>query len=295
MSKSLPKKHSVQTGKSAARTSRRTPAARGKPREKGSSILRALAVLEGVVEADRAISPSELIETLDLPKATVHRLCQLLITQGYLQRNLEGKGLLPGARLSRFALGILASSRLRAVRHAVLQQISEEIGETCNISVPDGSEMIYFDRVETHWPLRHQLPIGSRVPLHCTASGKLYLSSLSPARRRRMISLLKLEARTSNSITDHKALEAAIEQIRAQQVGTDNQELLDGMVAVAVPIHDHSGRFCAALATHAPIQRMTLEQAKGFLPVLREGAEQISNLLIDLGGTEEQRDRQSTI
>ncbi len=265
-----------------ARRTAAVPAASGNDRatrDKGSSILRALAVLEAVVDADRPITPTELIDDVGLPKATIHRLCSLLVDEGYLQRNLEGRGLLPGSRLNRFALGILAGARLRIVRHAVLQRVSEEIGETCNISVPDGSEMIYFDRVETHWPLRHQLPVGSRVPLHCTASGKLYLSSLSPSRRRRLLGQLRLERHTDRTLTDPEALEAALEAIRSEGVGVDDEELLDGMIALAVPIRDHKGRFCAALATHAPVQRMSLAQARRHLPLLREGAAQISALL----------------
>ena len=102
-----------------------------------------------------------------------------LEAQGYLLKKINGKSYMPGNRLYDMAVGVLAHSRFRAERHAILQSLSEDIGETCNIAYPDGIQMAYSDRVETQWPLRLvQIPVGTRVPLHCTASGKLYLSTL---------------------------------------------------------------------------------------------------------------------
>ena len=66
------------------------------------------------------------------------------------------------------------------VRQTVLNALAEDVGETCNIAMPERHAMVYLDRVETKWPLRIQLPVGTEVPFHCTASGKMYLSSLKP-------------------------------------------------------------------------------------------------------------------
>jgi DNA-binding IclR family transcriptional regulator len=74
-----------------------------------------------------------------------------------------------------------------------LRQLSEEVGETCNITIPDGSQMRYLDRVETHWPLRLEFMIGTKVPLHCTASGKLFLSQLPGEQMSSLIENLNFE------------------------------------------------------------------------------------------------------
>ena len=68
-----------------------------------------------------------------------------------------------------------------------MNALVDDIGETCNLVIPGRQSMIYLDRVESAWPLRVQLPIGTRVPLHCTASGKLYLSTLSKSRQQRIL------------------------------------------------------------------------------------------------------------
>src|SRR3546814_14179809 len=112
--------------------------------------------------------------------------------------------------------------------------------------------MIYWDRVETHWPLKFQLSIGSRVPLHCTAGGKLYLSSLPAERRAKLIAELGLEKRTANTITDPRRLEEAVRQVAAEEPRVAEEEFIDGMIAASVPVKDEAGRLVASRARHAP-------------------------------------------
>lgn len=85
---------------------------------------------------------------------------------------------MPGRKLRQISLGVISKENFRTHKHAILKQLSDEVGEACNINIPDGSQMIYLDRVETHCPLRMQFMIGTKVPLHCTASGRLFLSQL---------------------------------------------------------------------------------------------------------------------
>lgn len=238
-----------------------------------------MTLLEQIAASDRPLTATELNRSLGLPKATAHRLCKTLETEGFLGRTLDGRHLAPGPRLRAMAMGILASDTERAARHAVLEDIAARIGETCNINLPDGDAMLYMDRVETRWPLRTQLTIGSRVPLHCTSTGKLYLSSLSSTDRRKMLESLPLDRRTANTITDPAALSAALDMIREQGYGTDDEEFIDGMTAVAVPVTDRRGRLVATLAMHGPKARMPLKKAKAHLPVLRDGAARLSALL----------------
>ena len=100
---------------------------------------------------------------------------------------------MPGSRLRKLSLGIISNEIFRSHRHAILRQLSEEVGETCNITIPDGSQMRYLDRVETLWPLRIQFMISNRVPLHYTASRKLFLSQLPGEKISSLIENLNLE------------------------------------------------------------------------------------------------------
>ena len=196
-------------------------------------------------------------------------------------KRINGKSYQPGNRLFDVAVGVLANARFSATRHAILTSLSEKVGETCNIAYPDGLSMAYSDRVETKAPLRLQFSIGMRVPLYCTASGKLYLSTLPKSRRKSVISKLHLEKHAKNTITDPEVLLAEIDLIDKRQVSVDNQELYDDVIAIAVPIKDKHGRFYSSLAIQAPVSRISADSSDRYLPLLREAAQELSLLAAD--------------
>ncbi len=234
-------------------------------------LLRAFALLEHIVHADGAVSLLELTELTGLPKPTVYRILNMLEGAGLLQREPEGRRVTAGPRLTRFALDALLSESVRAPRHAILKRLADDVGETVNLTMLDRGEVVYLDRVETAWPLRMTLVPGSRVPLHCTASGKLLLAMLTPARRKRVIAEMQLERFTDNTIVDARRLEVELAAIRKAGVATDNEEYLAGLVCVAAPV-TAAGRIVACVAVHAPVARMSLDQALAHLPALRVAA-----------------------
>lgn len=249
------------------------------PSQKGSAITRVLDILELVATSSRPISATELSDNLEIPKATIHRLCSTLENHGLLQSKMNGRGMLPGHRFHTIAVGVLASSPFRAERHAILSKLSLDIGETCNISIPDGSEMIYFHRAETHWPVRVQLQVGSRVPAHTTASGKMYLSSLPAAKRQRILANSDIRQHTINTVQDLGVLEKELELTRKRGFAVDNEEYIDGMVALAIAVTDHQKRLYATLSFHAPAMRVPFAALESHLPKLRLAAEQLCELL----------------
>jgi len=250
-------------------------------RERGSTIERVLDILDTVAASPKPLSATEINQVLGLPKATAHRLCAELESHGYLLKRINGKSYQPGTRLYDVAVGVLANARFSATRHAILTALSEKVGETCNIAYPDGLYMAYSDRVETKAPLRLQFSIGMRVPLYCTASGKLYLSTLPKSRRKLVIGKLKLEPHARNTITDPDVLLAETDLIEKRQVSIDNQELYEDVIAIAVPIKDRHGRFYSSLAIQAPVSRISVDSSDRYLPLLREAAQELSRLADD--------------
>ena len=174
--------------------------------DKDSAIHRVLAILEQVGNSDRPVKPAEINKILNFPKTTIHRLCSKLEDEKILQRKIDGKRFMPGSRLRIITLGIISNGNFRTHRHAILRKLSEEVGETCNITIPDGSHMRYLESVETHWPLRMQFMIGKKVPLHSTANGKLFLSQLTGEQMSSLIKNLILEQKTENTLTNSKSL-----------------------------------------------------------------------------------------
>lgn len=248
-------------------------------RDKGRSFLRVFSILEKISAATAPLSLAEISDELDLPRPTVHRLCQMLMDERFLEKTVEGNRYLAGPRLFEFAHWIIGSSHLNLERKVILESLVEAVRETCNLAVPDGHRMIYADRVESSWPLQLQLPTGTHVPLYCTASGKLYLSSLPEDEARHVISRLYLERHTPATITDPEDLLKELARARAAGFSWDNEEFLEGLIAVAVPVRNSLGQFCAALTVHAPTRRMSLEDAKSRLPALRRAAARIERLI----------------
>jgi IclR family acetate operon transcriptional repressor len=242
------------------------------PSEVASTLSRAVEILERVARAERPIALADLIEQSGLAKSTVHRVLAQLERELLVQREPDGKRYTAGPRLSAIALAAMRNSSDRAARHAVLQALVDEIGETCNFTTLDGNEIVYLDRVEAHWPLRMVLQPGSRVPLHCTASGKLFLALMPAPRRQRLLRAAPLKRFTDNTITNPQRLEQALKAIREEMVGTDEEEFLAGLSAIAVPVLDRRGRICATVAVHAPTARMNIPQARAHLPALRRAA-----------------------
>jgi DNA-binding IclR family transcriptional regulator len=236
--------------------------------------LRVVHLLEALAEAGRPLTPTELNGQLKWPKQTIHRLCQTMIENGLVERHDKRLQVTPrtmemAASLSRLAVN-------RTICHQILVRIAQEVGETVNFVRPEKLGMIYVDRVETNWPFRIMLPVGTHVPFHCTASGKTYLASLPKLRRKQMIESLNLEAHTIQTHTTVEALEAELQAIRRNGFALDREEFYTGMVAIAVPVTDGAGRYFAALACHGPVQRFSLVDAEARKSLLLAASAEIS-------------------
>ena len=242
----------------------------------GGAALKVFAVLECIASAQRPLAIAELAAMLAVPKPTMHRIVRQLDAEGLLQREPHSRLYSPGPRLLSFALGTVRSSMRSAPRHAVLQALSEKVGETCNFGMIAGNAVLYLDRVEASWPFGLHFEPGSRVPLHCTSVGKLLLSVLPRRRRDQLIRAIPLARYTENTITDPKKLHIELEDIRKRGYSIDNQEFLAGVVCLAVPVRDSKGVICAGVALSAPHARMSVEEAVGHLPALFAAAEQLA-------------------
>jgi DNA-binding IclR family transcriptional regulator len=260
------------------------PAARstrpGAAREqKLGATARSFAILEHVAKARAPVDVLDIIASLKLPKATAYRLVDWFIGHGYLSREPGRRRLVVGPRLTDLAFGALSSSMRNDTPHVVLQRLVHSLNETCNIGTLLNGEVVYLDRVEAdHWPLRLHYTSGSRVPLHCSAIGKLYLALAPSARRKRLLQSLELRKFTDNTITDGARLDAELKQIRKEQVSFDREEFLMGVICMAVPVMGSNGELLAALAIQAPEARVDAQNARRHLPALRNAAGELAEI-----------------
>ena len=240
--------------------------------------LRLFALLEVVASKDQFFSLQSLSEETNIPKPTLHRMLQQLESAGLLERNGDNRQYGTGVRLRKLAENLLLNDTFHGARHSVLRSLVNEVGESCNLTALSGSEVMYLDRVETPAPLRFYLHSGSRVPVHCSASGKVFLAGMTPAQRQRLLAHAPLEAFTPKTVTNLDALEEEIKQVKRQGFALDNEEFLPGLLCVAVLVPSANGRSNLCVAVQAPVMRLTPDKALGLLPALHRAADALSRI-----------------
>ncbi|VVE06849.1 Transcriptional regulator KdgR [Pandoraea morbifera] len=244
--------------------------------QSNAAAVRAFRILEILSASGAPMTLAEIVAAIGLPKQTVHRILKQLEAAWLVTREAGSRHYEPSSRVRAMAVNALMHVGPAAARHGILQQLVDKFGETCNLSMLSGDDLVYLDRIETDWSRQLKLSPGSRVPLHCTASGKLLLAFLPRARREKLIAHLPLRPRAENTITDLEDLREELTETRKRRVGTNNEEHVPGMIAVAVPVMLDRNRACAAIAVQASAQHCTLEKLMTFLPDLQAAADKMS-------------------
>ncbi|MGB3935489.1 MAG: IclR family transcriptional regulator [Burkholderiales bacterium] len=261
---------------SAAARQAREAAAKGA----GGAVPKALRVLETVAGRKRPLAIAEIAAALDLPQPTAHRLVTSLEKLGFLGREPGRRRIVEGRRLLGLGLDVLQAATSSGARHAILAALARKTGESCNLGVLSGANVVYVDRVESQWPLGLRFEPGSRVPAHCTAIGKLLLAQLPEAALEAQLAGGRLARYTATTLTDLRRLKAELARIRRRGWSADNQEFMSGVVCIAVPVRAPRGeQACAGLAISAAEARVTLAGARRFLPALREAARRLAGSL----------------
>ena len=243
--------------------------------------LRALRILENLAVASLPQTLTQLAQRTGLPKSSLLRALNDMERASYVTRLPGRGGYVTGSRTHELGLSILRAPQLLRACRAALSRLVEITGETCNLNTLSGDTVQYLARVESPGHLRLQLhmDIGSHVPLHCTASGKLFLAFMRPAEQRALLGRLDLARMTPRTLTQPEALVSALQPIREQEIGIDDEEFIVGMVAVAVPIRDRDDKVIAALACHAPTAQASLEDLMEKARFMRRTAEELGLIL----------------
>jgi DNA-binding IclR family transcriptional regulator len=201
------------------------------------------------------VSLKQLALETGLHPSTAHRILAAMSATGFVERAEPGTYRL-GIRL--LELGNLVKSRINIRDSAMtpMQELHQQIGESVNLGVRQGDEIVYVERTSSgRSSVRVVHLVGARAPLHVTAAGKLYLAEDSRDKLREYARRTGLPGFTATSITALPALEKEIERVRRHGVAYDNEEIEQGLRCVAAPIRDDSGELVAGLSVSAPADR----------------------------------------
>lgn len=243
--------------------------ASGEERVAGTQTIgRALAILGLLREAKGGLALTEVSRSLSLHLSTTHRILRALVNAGYVTQNAEER-----YRLGReaYLLGQAAQRELGFDNvMPLLEDVAHRTGESANLVVRDGNEAVVVLRVESTQPLRFTQPTGTRIPLHCTSTGKALLA-FGPDPAKEVEALGELERFTPDTITSRRDLLSDLEAARRRGYSTNLGERITGVCGVAAPVLGHGGELIAAVAIQGPDIRMPAD-----------GLEELGRLVVDI-------------
>jgi len=230
-----------------------------------------------------SIAVKEGAELLGVAPSTAHRLLATLHSHGFVTQEPGTRRYRAGSALLDVALGALGSLDVLRAARPHLEQLRDEVRETVNLILLDGSHIRFIDSIEGPELVRVSNRTGTVLPAHCTAGGKILLAGLSSTQLRLLYPMRRLSGLTPRSTTERSALFRELEEIRLQGYATNFEESMVGVSAVAVPIMDPRGRMVASIGISAPSARIDDERVRSIVAAGRRSAATVTVALRDPG------------
>lgn len=242
----------------------------------GGMLAKGLTLLIALSDYPDGVGLSDLARQVGMPVSTAHRLLATLLAFGFVHVDAERRRYSLGLRLFELSHQVSLVRKLSEVALPVLRRIVETTMETTLMSVLDGEEMMYVERLDSPQPVRVRGSIGGRGPLYCTAMGKSLLAFQPDEEREAIVSRLQLERMTPRTIIDRDELRLELDRTRARHYSLADEEHEPGVRSVGVPVLDARGRAIAAICVAAPAFRVSLEKLIQNVPMLRKAAQEIA-------------------
>ncbi|WP_204113818.1 HTH-type transcriptional regulator BhcR [Shimia biformata] len=221
---------------------------------------------------------SELAAVLDQSPATVYRILTTFAARGMAETDPADQTWHVGANAFRTGSAFLRRSSLVERARPVMRRLMEETGETANLGVERGDQVLFLSQVETHETIRAFFPPGTLSPLHSSGIGKALLS-VAPATRIDLLMTQNPEAFTPNTITDAAAMHANLTEARARGFAHDDEERTIGMRCLAAPILNLHGEAVAGISVSGPTHRLTNAHITDIGTKVAEAAKDLSRAL----------------
>jgi IclR family pca regulon transcriptional regulator len=210
------------------------------------SVSRAFTILELFDERRPDLSTTEIAELTGLNRATAYRFCQTLLSLGYLEE-VAPRRFRPGLKAVSLARAALSSRELPDLAQPYLRELRDAAGETVNMALLDGADVVYVARLLSHHLLALRLFVGSRLPAYASSLGRAMLAFLPDDEVEAILEGVEFQTLTRHTIVDRGRLLAELHRVRSRGYAINDQELVLGIRGIAAPVFGVGGRPIAAI------------------------------------------------
>jgi PcaR/PcaU/PobR family beta-ketoadipate pathway transcriptional regulator len=244
------------------------------------SLEKAMALIGLLSLHHSALNLESLVKISGIKKTSCFRILQTLTRSGFVAKDPDTSGYFIGPRMIAIGLAALDNKGVRELALPVMKEIREKTGATVNLAILSGSEVIFVERLQSAHIIDANLRIGSRLPAYCSSMGKAILAYLPEPELEAILRQIRFEKKTDKTISSIKTLKEELKGIRAQGFALNNEELANGLFAIAAPLRNHTGLAVAAINISFPLMRHSKQDGiKSFLPLVLEASRKISSML----------------
>lgn len=238
---------------------------------------RAFAVLERL-SRQRSIGLEDLAREVKLAKPTVYRFLLTLQELGFARRTDGDQWAIT---LKLFTVGSRALDHLdlHSAARPIAEALSDDLGETVHMGVLEGDSAVYVLKIESRHTIRMYSRVGRRIPLYCTAIGKVLLAFAKEEEREAALKGVRQLAFTPNTLTTRSALQAELERVRDQGFALDDEEHEEGIHCIGAPVFDHTGAIVATVSVSWPSFRYQRSEEGELVGKVKAAAARLSALL----------------
>jgi len=240
------------------------------------SVERAVHILK-CFEDSRELRIMDLSRMLGLHKSTISGLVNTLCHLNFLDKDESTSKYRLGTEL--FRLGAMVDISLRNIVTPYLKEIVEKCQETANLLIPDGSNVLYVEKIESPHSMRICTEIGRSLPMHCTASGKAILAAMDSNEADELIDRMEFSRYTDKTILSKEELKAHLGKVRQMGFAIDNEEFEVGLICLGTAIRGQNGHPVGAMSVSGPIMRMDHETCNEITDMLLEYSSRVSRQL----------------
>lgn len=240
---------------------------------------RVMQILEAIGSSEEGKTHGELSSTLNIPKSSLSLLLANLVDREYLSLSGTDRRYALGPQVLVLAGRYLSSLDIVRLGQPVLKKITRAIDESAEIAIKRGHEIIIISKEDRSQPLSRMIQLGDRAPIYATAAGKAILAHLSDEDIEQYFSSVEMAPITKATITDPEVLRRQLHAIRSGGIARSNEELHEGITALACPVFDLYGSVVASVVLPIPTIRFKPEKEENAEKILHSASLELSRQL----------------